>query len=89
MEILKRIAELEDKMKQLVGTSVEPLKEKEEAHEEEPVEDFDAKLSTEHLERFYDGLLTTLGELELEGQLPTLDSPAKVRDALLAVVRQL
>lgn len=83
MEILKRIQELEAKMKQLAG----PVQEAEE--EPEAPEDIEGKLSPEVLERIYDGVLTMLGELELEGVIPPLDSPAKIRQALLAAVRQM
>jgi len=90
MEILKRLAALEAQVQSLTKAPVQEA-EKEvapEAPEEAPV-DLDAKLSPEVLEKFYDGILSVLGELELEGQLPPLDSPQKVRDALLAIVRQL
>jgi hypothetical protein len=101
MEILRRLAELENQMKQLTGGPVQEAEKKEKLPEPldpevgddagEPVmpHDFEGKLSPEILERIYDGILTQLGELELEGQISPLDSPQKVREALLAVVRQL
>jgi hypothetical protein len=96
MEILKRIEELESKMKKLIGGSSAPVSEAEarpemddaEGEDEAPLE-IDQKLSPEILERVYEGVLTILGELELEGQIPALDTPAKTRQALLAVVRQM
>ena len=96
MEILSRIDELEKKMNMLVG---KPITEKEaskkEAPEEEPVTpeanfiDFEEKLTPELLERFHYGLLQVLGELELEGRLPAMETPSQIKSALNAVVRQL
>jgi hypothetical protein len=92
MEILKRIEELEAKMRQLAGPVVQEAEKEPQMDDEvdvEPAVDFDGKISPDVLERVYDGVLTILGELELEGAIPPLDSPAKIRQALLAVVRQM
>jgi len=95
MEILKRLSDLEEKMKQLVGPSQKTEAEDDPDEDEiegapsvEPV-DFDGKLTPEILSRIYEGVLEKLGELELEGLVPPLDTPAKARDALLAAVRQM
>lgn len=95
MEILKRLADLEEKMKQLTGPSVKTEAE-DDADEDEvqgapavqPV-DIDGKLTPEILSRIYEGVLEKLAELEEEGIVPELDTPAKARDALLAAVRQM
>jgi hypothetical protein len=57
--------------------------------EEEPSGVYDVVLSDESLERFADGLLTVLGELEAEKSIPPIESASMARDALLAIVRQL
>jgi len=95
MEILKRLSDLEEKMKQLVGepkvTEAEDEPDEDEvqgAPSVEPV-NIDGKLTPEILSRIYEGVLEKLGELEYEGILPPLDTPAKARDALLAAVRQM
>jgi hypothetical protein len=63
-----------------------------EKQEEEPEKGsdlYDVVLDDEALERFADGLLTVLGELETEKLIPPIESAGMARDALLAVVRQL
>ena len=50
--------------------------------------DFDSKIGDADLEEFVDGLLTTLGELELKGRFK-IDGSSEARDALMAVIRQL
>jgi hypothetical protein len=66
-----------------------PLVEQGDEEETELENDYKNHLTTETLERFVDGLLTVLGELELEGQVPEIETPQHAKDALLAVVRQL
>src|SRR5690348_16025325 len=90
MDILKRLEEIQSKVKLIESNGDHPpLIERDDVENVNSEEHFGNRLTNEHLERFVDGLLTILGELELEGQLPSIETPQQARDALLAVVRQL
>lgn len=51
--------------------------------------DYENKLTDDVLEKFAEGLLTKLGELEMLGQVPPIESPVQAKKALLAVIRSL
>lgn len=47
------------------------------------------KITDDVLEDFANGLLITLGEMELDGKIPKIESGEQARAALLAVIRRL
>lgn len=91
MDYDKKIAALKQEMEEAKAKdSAEPKAEPKgepnaSAHEEKVFNE----LTDEVLERFVDGLLTVLGELELEGNVPEIENPEQARDSMLAVIRRL
>lgn len=86
MNAAKLLEEIERKISALSeAEQQEPVA----AEPEKEADVYDVVLSDEALERFADGLLTVLGELETEKLIPEVEDAGMARDALLAVVRQL
>jgi hypothetical protein len=52
-------------------------------------DEYENKLTDDALEAFVDGLLITLGEMEMSGRIPKIESPSQAHDALLGVIRKL
>lgn len=85
MSIFKKIEELEAKVQSLLGEKESPeAPDASELSDEEPF-----ALTEDDLERFVDGLLLVLSELELEGRHKEITDPQEARRAILAVIRQL
>ena len=84
MNASKLLEEIEQKIAGLIEAQ-----EEESEKPEGEVALYDVVLDDEALERFADGLLTVLGELETEKMIPPIEDASMARDALLAVVRQL
>lgn len=87
MDYRKQIEDLERKINELKKAPMEDPVEPED--DEASEEKFFNELSDEVLERFVDGMLVVLGELELEGMIPEVQSPAQAKSAMLAVIRRL
>ena len=81
-DVFKKLDELTERVREMPRA---PKLEAEESSESE----YEEKLTNDLLERFVDGLLTVLGEVELEGQIPEIERPEQAREAILAVVRRL
>jgi hypothetical protein len=87
---MKTIFERIDEMEQKIMAINAPLQEADPDFIDSDAEgEYENKLTPELLERFVDGLLIVLGEVEMEGQIPQIESANQARDALLAVVRRL
>jgi hypothetical protein len=81
VDIFKKLDALHERIEPLIQTQIE---------DQENVEgEYENSLTQELLERFVDGLLTVLSEVELEGQIPEIETPEQAREAILAVVRRL
>lgn len=98
MDYVKQIEDLEMRLKEMKANFVNPVSEVKEKEpevsnkqdsEEDSEDKFFNELSDEVLERFVDGMLTVLGELELEGMVPEIETPAQAKSAMLAVIRRL
>lgn len=91
MKASKLLEEIEAKLAKL--NEARASDEDEMPMDDEPQDDeqglYEVVLDEETLERFADGLLTVLGELESEKAIPAIEDADTARDALLAVVRQL
>lgn len=86
MNAAKLLEEIEKKISALTEAEAEDMPAEE---PKEEIDVYEVVLSDEALERFADGLLTVLGELETEKLIPPVDNAGMARDALLAVVRQM
>ncbi len=84
-EIEQRLEKLDSKRIQEVASKADDFDSEE--SEEEKI--YSVVLSDESLERFADGLLTVLGELDQEKLIPEIENASQARSALLGVVRQL
>lgn len=89
---MKPALKLEDLEKKISQLSIS-LNEAEEESEEDESTDQESEMFKEMdddtVERFVDGMLIVLGELEQTGALPRIERPEQARDAILAAVRRL
>jgi len=87
--VLKTLLEESERVKQI--NSGKPLEEVHEDpdHSEEDELEFFHHLDNEALDKFADGLLLVLGELEASGKIPHFDSAKTAKTALMATIRKL
>ena len=85
------LEEIEQKLEKLSAKEIQEAASKSDFESDAGEEDklYSVVLSDEALERFADGLLTVLGELDQEKLIPEIENAAQARSALLGVVRQL
>lgn len=90
MSLIDRLEALEKNVAELTKPK-EPVAEasKDEWDNPELEAEYMGRLTDDLLERFVDGLLITLGEVELEGHIPEIQTPQEAKEALMAVIRRL
>lgn len=89
IDLLKKKNECLEQVHGRIAVLKEELEQYEATEDEEDDTEYDNKLTDHVVEKFVDGLLITLGELEMSGQIPPIETPAQAKAALLGVIRRL